>query len=456
MSGETREQARRNAETMAGAKPQNRRYREVKTEIVGSWRDAVTAVMAGAERVYVVGAAPAAAECAGLAGEIGASVYLDGHWPTLRFAGGASIRCAAQWTGSDSHSIEETRAILDRIGVQIRRRFGSSAVMLATPATTGRDLWLRVAGEQWPVMSAPMQTEIRATSTQGRIELFRPREATAEHLYAWDMRIAYSAVLRGLPIGEPVELGGAAGAALAEANPYARARFRVSWKAPAEWDHVGILPAEGDPRSWPMAGEGWADGAEVRLALVHGWKVNVSRAFVWERSADPLSPWERRITAAIRDAESAGDRPMRHAWRAMLLQAIGAFHGAPRRHTVIGSDPPADAENLRFLDDGIMAWIERRPAAWPSLSHPEWSSMVWARTRARLLSGPGGSGMLSLDPRTVVACRTDAIYTTNDRPASWPDDGAPGRFRLKAHTFKAGRRWPTTSAELLREIEAES
>jgi len=451
MSAETRDQGKRELGNVAGAKPQNRKYRPVTTEVVGDVRAGVAAMLCGVERVYVCGRPPMADEAAELAAEVGAVVYLEGHFPTFRI-GRASLRFAAQWTGDESLDPAATEAAFERIGGDIRRVFGSSAVMLATPATTGRDLWLRVAGEQWPVMSAPMQDRTRASSIQGRLEVFAPR-GEAEHIYGWDMRVAYGAVMRELPVGEPIALGSHAAARLAESAPHARARYRVEFEAPAGWDHVGILPAATDPRSWPMAGEGWADAVEVHLARRHGWRIGFREALQWERKADPLAKWQTIVAGRLAAAERAEDRVLRHAWRAILIQAVGAFYGAPRKTTVIGSDPPAEALNLRMMRNGALAWSELRPAAWPALSHPEWSSVIWARARARLLSGPGGSGMLGLDPATVIACRTDAIYTTTDRPKAWPDDGALGRFRLKSHTFVAGRRWPRSAAELQAGVE---
>lgn len=455
MTTETRDQGKRAGGNVEGVKPQNRKYRTVETRVVGSLAEAVD-LLGVVERVYVCGRPPLADECAEIAMEAGATVYLDGHWPTFR-SGGSSIRWAAQWTGSEEAGVGDTSAAFERIADDVRRSFGASAVMLATPATTGRDLWLRVAREQWPVMSEEAQNLTRATSLQGRIELFPPRsrDGLAEHIYGYDMRVAYGAVLAELPIGEPVLLGAAAAAAVAESSPYARARYRVEFEAPPGWNHVGILPAATDPRSWPLAGEGWADAVEIRLALMHGWRIGFREALQWGRKADPLAKWQAIIAGRLAAAERAEDRPLRSAWRAILIQSIGAFHGGPRRHTVIGSNPPEDAGNLRMMRNGSLAWFESRPAAWPALSHPEWSSSIWARVRGRLLSGPGGSGMLSLNPASVIACRTDGIYTTTDAPAGWPDDGALGRFRLKSHTFEVGRRWPTSAGELLREARDE-
>jgi hypothetical protein len=46
--------------------------------------------------------------------------------------------------------------------------------------------------------------------------------------------------------------------------------------------------------------------------------------------------------------------------------------------------------------------------------------------------GPDGrrhrSGVLHVDPSTVVAMRTDAVYLTHN--PGWNDDGRPGRLRV--------------------------
>ncbi|HEV2458442.1 MAG TPA: hypothetical protein VGS80_08750, partial [Ktedonobacterales bacterium] len=68
-------------------------------------------------------------------------------------------------------------------------------------------------------------------------------------------------------------------------------------------------------------------------------------------------------------------------------------------------------------------------------THPEWSVQVWGRCRARMLLAHGApgraewTGMLALAPGSVVACKTDGLYLATD--PGWPDDGRPGRLRLK-------------------------
>src|SRR5260221_684717 len=96
------------------------------------------------------------------------------------------------------------------------------------------------------------------------------------------------------------------------------------------------------------------------------------------------------------------------------------------------------------VDGDRLVWVEQAPNATPDLAHPEWSSTIWARARARLLSAPSSTGALSLDSSQVVAFSTDAIYATCD--PHWPDDGTVGRWRLKETRHAAA--WPTRWTDL--------
>jgi hypothetical protein len=82
-------------------------------------------------------------------------------------------------------------------------------------------------------------------------------------------------------------------------------------------------------------------------------------------------------------------------------------------------------------------------------SHPEWSAEMWGRCRARLLSSPavGGvrTGALHVPPGSVIGLRTDGLTLVGD--PGWPDDGAPGRFRLVGRA-RGVFGWPQTEAEL--------
>jgi hypothetical protein len=399
----------------------------------------------------------------------GVRFYLDGHYPVVRLDD-VTIRWAGQWWGNTAGP-----ALCDRahrfLVDELRRGWDAPVGLLATPGTTGRDLWARTipAGRSYPVLSAHAQDLIRATAHQGRFETL-PRPAGVElpaTVRLFDARIAYSACLRGLPVGEPelVDIGrrydvfdvsGDRGF-----DPWQPARYRVGgFRAPDGWRLPGILPVAGTPWTYPAAydaaGDGgtWVDGAELHLALVHGWTVDVLDALVFPGRADVFRTWADRlgrILTSPRLARAALDEPrlpgvVRHAVRAMLLHTVGAMHARPYKRTLAG-DPdaiPDGAGDVRMIGSELASWSVEQPPAWPQMAHPEWSSAVWARARTRLLS-VGTAGALNLPAGTVVGFRTDAILTT--AAPDWPDDGRPGQYVAQGATQID--RWPANNAETL-------
>ncbi len=408
-------------------------------------------------RYYVVGLPSSTGLDAWLGRAEGASVFLDAHYPNVRH-GGRSITDARLWW---AEPVEPAVAVEAWAWVEHALRVAWSdprVSLLATPGTTGRDLWLRTeAAEGCPIMSAEAQSLVRSTAAQGRIETYPARAPMLPALYEYDLRIAYAAVLRGLPMGEPVE----GRYSLDEIVSGARARARIVFRIPEDWAHVGLLSVrETDGSlSWPSTpgyhGPTWADGCEIALAVREGWDVRVLDSLGWPSTGEPLRTWGGRLLDVLARADErlsgALYAHVRAMVRAIVLHTVGAFHGAPQRVTRrAGSlaDAPIGADALRLHDDGSVSWRDYLPPAWPEACHPEWSAHIWARNRTRLLRTPGGGGLLSADPSTLVAVRTDAIYTTS--PTRWEegDDGRVGRWVLKSAAETPGP-WPSTGLDVL-------
>lgn len=390
--------------------------------------------------VMVCGPVPGVAELERYA-QHGWTVHADGRYPVLRDRdSGTTVRWAAAWFG-EGVTVDEADATWSALERWIGSVFGYGARPIGNPATTGRDLWLRSIpeGRAWPCVSPAVGAWIRSTGGQGRVELRPPASEVVPMLVEYDMRFAYAACLRELPIGEPVEWSGAF-------DPWKRGRYLVSWEAPDGWRAPGILRSAGDGGvSWPLSGSGWVDAVELDLAMRHGWRVEIEAGRVWDETGDPFRGWLRPFVDAY---NTAGPR-WRFALRSIVLHTIGAMFGADRSVTRMGDAPPADAEGLQLLTSGSWRWIEREPAVWPETHHPEWTTTVWARARTRLLSAPGvgqRTGALHVpDGCEVVAFRTDAVYLTAD--PGWLDDGAIGRFVHKRTV--AGGAWPRSTAALM-------
>lgn len=388
-----------------------------------------------------------------------AALYLEGHYPIVKHDGGGSLTWSGQWFGDDA-TTEDCGAVWGWLGDRVERYWRGGGLML-TPATTGRDLWLRtVRHDGYPVLPQDLQNLIRHTSGQGRIEAFPlwelgaaaralPTTPGTAHLY--DSRLAYLGVTRAMPVGIPAMVGPDAAEQLFREDPYRAARWDVSWLAPGNWTHVGILPAKGEETwEWPLTGRGWADGSEVAIALKHGWMVHFHQGLVFPERVDIFRTWQDRLLKILGDAatkfgvHAIGYRMVRHAVRAMVLHTIGAFHGRPHKVTGVGEDPPEGAYQIRALSDGRFVWAVDRPPAWPQMSHPEWTAAIWGRARARLLDA-NGVGALHLPAGSVLGFRTDAILTTCR--TGWDDDGRVGAYRLQGTAPLTT--WPRTNTDVL-------
>lgn len=415
-------------------------------------------------RVLVVGK-PATGSQVHISNPDAARLFTDGHYPMVTCHSGTQVSYAAQWFGSGDYSCAQAASMWARLETLLQTAWRDNGVsLLMTPATTGRDLWARtIPAAGWPVMSPTMQSVVRSSAGQGRMETFRHAEAPArvKALHEYDARMSYVALMHSLPIGEPDILSGPDARRWFASNPYSDVRYQVTWAAPKGWDRPGILPAHvaGSQRDWcwPLQVEqpSWCSAAELFVASGYGWHITHHGALAWHEQANVLGTWRDRLLRVL-DITQQYPEPframMRSAIRALLLHTLGSFHGAP--HTVTNSgtlaEVPADAEQLRALPDGRYTWRTLHAAKWPEMVHPEWSATVWGRARARLLQGHrGATGVLTIDPRTIVAMRTDAVYTSE--PTGWDelDDGRPGRYRLRTYRWHAAQPRPTNGPQLL-------
>lgn len=387
--------------------------------------------------------------------------YLDGHYPTFRFirpdGRPLDVQNAGLWFGdaAEADVCAAAWSYLERRVAQTWR----DAVLLATPATTGRDLWVRSLGSrEFPTLPDDLQHLIRSTSGQGRIETFEPGEGDQwrSRFVVYDARLAYAGCCRELGHGRPTW------DTLDVFEEHARGRYLVTFEVPDGWGHVGLLAVpdpDGAGWTWPTSGrhQTWADGSELYVAGCAGWRFTIQARLMFpEHRGRPLDSWVGKLQALTsgREEPAAELRPLlRSAVRSMLLHAIGAFAGRPHKvsHSGRREDIGPDARGVT-LDraTGLFQWFTEEPAAWPEASHPEWSSAIWARQRARLLTAPTGdrstsAGLLSVHRSTLLGVRTDAIYMTAD--PGWPDDGRAGRYTLRTDVT-ADYRAPRTNSEL--------
>jgi hypothetical protein len=424
----------------------------------------------------------------------GGRAHLVHEWnPSARYRQGerrVEIRHAAEWIGEDADGDCSPLDVFHAFGLLrkgLRDRWGTGVELLATPAQTGKDLWSRTIPKdrEYPVMSYELRQLISATSGQGRAELRTPPAVpeTIPALHVYDGTFMYAGLLWGMPVGEPMRVAGpafeAADDKTRETWLRGRSRWHVKVTVPAEWWHVGILPAPvAGSRDWEYPAEPgrtfttWAGGPEVWLARKHGWHVEVLDGIRWAEGK-PLDLWKERLldlwqAYGAMDALAAPDyqrsaRMARKMVRALVLHTIGSFNSRGRKSgDVVPVDQaesiPAGAKVYASEDGTALEWsTDSYGSVDPQYAHPEWAAEIWSRARTRLLEGPGGTGVLSgllsgkplLDPSEVVAFRTDAVYLTRQVPWSNEDD-VPGRFRRKGSAVPfRGMRAPGSLTELL-------
>jgi hypothetical protein len=403
--------------------------------------------------------------------------WLDHETPTGRYrhsATGATVevRRAAEWFGEGTYSPADAARAWATLGGVLAAAFRQeSPPLLRSPGATGLDLWLRTAGGDVPdPLPDDTQELIRSTSPQHRIELRRPTSKVVPAVWVVDARWSYAALTRGLGSGPAHMLTGSQAEAHYQANPYARARYRVTWTAPhwwaAAWGPTGLLMAKDDDGTWqtPPAGTGWADAAEVHLAVSAGWEVRFHEAIAFS-AGRPLDTWTDRLIRA-RDLALPPDDPLPlasavmagRAVRAILLHAIGSWHSTGRDEVTVTASPMTPPAGDGWgpperLDVGGVLWRRRSPVTSDraaAMRHPEWSSQVWGRAHLRILDTPGAGGrrqgVLSTPPGDVLGIYGDSLITT--RRPQWADydDGKPGRLRVKGHLCGPVAWEPTAAA----------
>ncbi|MFD9078229.1 Mucin-19 [Streptomyces erythrochromogenes] len=390
------------------------------------------------------------------------------------------IRSVGEWFDPEGADPATVRAAFVELWKALRPHF-EDVVLMGSPSQTGRDLWSRTiptkAGARWadgfPVMSQEIRGLLHATAGQGRTELITPPRVP-ERVPGWyevDRTFAYAKHTWASGVGVPRRINAAAFAAMSEKEQtnalFAPSHWQVRVTIPKGWSHVGLLPAPAPgERSWHYPYEGgrtfttWAGGAEVNLALrnpIAPWRIEILDGLLWE-SGDPLKSWSTKLREAWQSlratAELHGDEQQKQACRlasravrSILLYGIGTFAQRPRITTgslelgAGGAVPDLpDGARLTGITDTHVTWERNQGFARDQYAHPEWAAGVWSAARAALLSvstsskdpatgKPLKAGALHLPPGSILAFRTDAIYTS--APVDWEYGGEPGDYLLK-------------------------
>ncbi|MFE6713966.1 Mucin-19 [Streptomyces sp. NPDC057695] len=390
------------------------------------------------------------------------------------------IRSVGEWFDPEGADPATVRAAFVELWKSLRPHF-EDVVLMGSPSQTGRDLWSRTiptkAGAKWadgfPVMSQEIRGLLHATAGQGRTELITPPRVP-ERVPGWyevDRTFAYAKHTWASGVGVPQRITAARFAAMTEKEQnnalFAPSHWQVRVTIPKDWNHVGLLPAPAPgERSWHYPYEGgrtfttWAGGAEINLALrnpIAPWRIEILDGLLWE-SGDPLKSWSTKLREAWQSLRAAAElhgeeqqkqacRLASRAVRSILLYGIGTFAQRPRITTgslelgAGGAVPDLpDGARLTGITDTYVTWERNQGFARDQYAHPEWAAGVWSAARAALLSvstsskdpatgRPVKAGALHLPAGSILAFRTDAIYTS--APVDWEYGGEPGDYLLK-------------------------
>ncbi|MGO3090674.1 MAG: hypothetical protein ACTII7_13490 [Galactobacter sp.] len=402
------------------------------------------------------------------------------------------VRTVSEWFGSVPLNPSQARDAWDATKAMIGATFDGAPIM-KSPAGTGTNLWAMSMPKNLdpePVTS-DIAAELHATDAQHHIEhlvagpsrgdhpdlvpLIDPVKTPKLNAFAYaDGRFMYAAMCRELGTGPGQRLRGPETADLLRENPYARARVLIKFTVPDTWDHVGIFGVAHEsvnhgwyyPNRPGATGVTWADSVEISVAQKYGWLIEPLESIVFNQkapsrdgsklvSARPLDTFAQRITRAREwvEADEIMSESVREAvssaLRTILLQTIGGFASRGRGMTVVKDNPqdiPPEFQAHARRQGKL--WVYKVPSKLQgrqlAFYRPELAVQVWARARARVLSGPTGmpgmsSGALHVNPHTLIGIQGDAIYTSELPEWALPiedaggDDGKTGRLRLKGY-----------------------
>lgn len=455
-----------------------------------------TAATEGAEMVLLTGGGLKAAKDGGhwataeTAGWEHGNHWIDSNNVTARYrhtvtGTAVTIGLASNWFGSVPVNPEQANkawGVLSHFITKVEPKLSP----MRSAGKTGAFLWgFGVLPTKFdpPALDGWIADLLHQTSGQGHIEhlvagdyaakhpdcvpLIDPKQTpTIDSFAVIDGRFMYASVCKELGVGPVHELGQSDAADLWQENPYAKARYRVRFTVPKDWDHIGILGMRDEtnrdtwlyPNRPGSRNETWADHRELIVAAKHGWVIEPLEALRFTEKMRPLDTFAERIIRLRSEVDSgygkgydpvALDAAMA-ALRAILLHGIGRFamRGQDTMKLANSIDAvPSDAMGtLLELPDGQFSYRSRAGLSEDDQTfyHPELAAQVWGWARANVLDANTKSGhrtgALNVDPRTLIGIETDAIYTTSLPRWAAPvehggaDDGMVGRLRLKGFT----------------------
>ena len=424
----------------------------------------------------------------------------DDRPPTGRFISTASnhrveVRVAREWFGDDAIAPATAREAMRLLTLVLAKALPGH--LAASPTATGQNIWAYALPKEFePARMEPDLADlIHHTSGQHRTEHLvegRSRCDCGDCVAADPGQDAGAGVrLRGWPVHvlRPVPRGRGRRPP-PHPSPSRTRGPKTPTPGPGTWSG-SPSPTGGKPSaSSPSTGPTWRNGTtrtrpapatkpgstrsncpppapgggETRARLWRGSRSTAAGR--WTRS--PSRILKARENAAALDADPHLIGAVESALRSILLQTIGGFHSLGRDRTMVVEStfdvPPEHQGTIRTYGDVVTYLIPAElNARLQQFHHPEYSSQVWARERARILLGPTAPyiqhnvewkqwGALEVDPAQLIGVNGDALYLTAVPQACLPtergggDDGKVGRLRVKGWIGEPMPAPPTTEA----------
>jgi hypothetical protein len=366
-----------------------------------------------------------------------------------------AVHSASTWFGA-TMTLDQCIRCWNGLNKLIREQFDEGAGLRTLPSNTGLDLLKRSLpfGKQYSSLPSQLGSLMidRKLFGQAHIETF-PRQATLSEVYNLDGVWMYAACLRDLPTGDlqhdyDNEFAG-----------YVRGFYRVTATIPSDWNHIGLLrQGEGHheeslfPRLPGQTFESWVNDQEYRLAVEHGWKLEIHERVLWpQKSSDPLLSWIRKLTE-IRETCARLNEPARTmsrgAIRNIVLHTVGAFARQNVEQDGIAAsidDLPDDVASWEYVNETTINYTVSKSNRQSSTFMPHWANYIWAHARVRL-----HKACLQIPFEQIISVRTDGIWLSAPPPEALLGDGVKvGTWRLK-HQAKISIEWPQDNPGMLR------
>lgn len=402
-----------------------------------------------------------------------------------------SISTSRDWFGDTILTPQQVQ-----FGLETLRHVVGSAIghpdwaLMRTPSQTGLNVWKqRLDGMRNFVMEPidpDIGAEIQATEPQHRNEIFTEGEGHCDcgdcialisapqipGFYYADGRFMYHGVAKqAYGAGPAHRLTGQQAAALFARDPYFPARYKVRYRIPNWWDHLGFFPVKHDSHArgwhWPnrpgYQGETWVNAIEVHNAVTEGgWEIEFLEGIQLTKT-NVVQPLANACTNMLTQLDQLhtqnrigqlGRDVVSSAVKHMFRVTIGSFSRRQRNSTRFSSkfeeiSAQVIPGSVRQTANG--GWMYEVPAGSRpgdiDTYHPEVAATVWGLSRTRVLRftqpGPDGSrlyyGALQIEPDELIGIQGDAIYTTRLVTSTLPtrlggiDDGSTGRVRIKGY-----------------------